>query len=375
MLVGVHDDHDDTQGKNKHQMSSSKYALVWTCFLVAACLGFCLSQFGYVYFEQHSELWTSALPRVGLSQSCRDAIPLWTGPPRSELEKILRIVAPQTGAGPPEVLIGVCTYNLVKEGTLTMFLDTLLQSGVTNYLIVALDKEVRDHLEAKGMNVYYHKVANLEVFNHAVSSKKFRIIQMFLELGWNVFLADIDIVILRNPFDFLYRDHDVEAMTDGFDDGTAFGMSYGLDDKAMGWARYAQGTQHLNLNSGCFYLLANDRTLKLVKGTAQVLENEKGHWDQAILNNQLFFLSHGAAINPGCTVRVMEREKFMNSKVLFKEFRYRPHAEMLGENKPVMIHMNYHPNKVERMKGAIDFFLKGDSTALARFPGGSEPGS
>jgi len=76
-----------------------------------------------------------------------------------------------------------------------------------------------------------------------------------------------------------------------------------------------QGTQHLNLNSGCFYLLANKRTLNLVKGTAQVLEAENGHWDQAIFNNQLFFLSHGATINPGCTVRVMEMEKFMNSKV------------------------------------------------------------
>ena len=27
------------------------------------------------------------------------------------------------GDRPPEVLIGVCTYNLVKEGTLPMFLD------------------------------------------------------------------------------------------------------------------------------------------------------------------------------------------------------------------------------------------------------------
>jgi len=77
----------------------------------------------------------------------------------------------------------------------------------------------------------------------------------------------------------------------------------------------SQGTQHLNLNSGCFYLRANNRTLALVKGTAQVLEDEKGHWDQAIFNNQLFFLSHGDTINPGCTVRVMDRERFMNSKV------------------------------------------------------------
>ena len=41
------------------------------------------------------------------------------------------------------------------------------------------------------------QIANLEVFNHAVSAKKFRIIQMFLELGYNVFLSDIDIVVLR----------------------------------------------------------------------------------------------------------------------------------------------------------------------------------
>jgi len=41
------------------------------------------------------------------------------------------------------------------------------------------------------------QVADLQVFNHAVSAKKFRIIQMFLELGYNVFLSDIDIAVLR----------------------------------------------------------------------------------------------------------------------------------------------------------------------------------
>ena len=41
------------------------------------------------------------------------------------------------------------------------------------------------------------QIADLEVFNHAVSAKKFRIIQMFLELGYNVLLSDIDIIVLR----------------------------------------------------------------------------------------------------------------------------------------------------------------------------------
>ena len=37
--------------------------------------------------------------------------------------------------------------------------QTLLQSGVQNYLIVGLDKQIRDHLVSKGLNVYYHQVA------------------------------------------------------------------------------------------------------------------------------------------------------------------------------------------------------------------------
>jgi hypothetical protein len=45
---------------------------------------------------------------------------------------------------------------------------------------------------------------------------------------------------LQNPFDHLYRDHDVEGMTDGYDPPTAYGHIDGIDDPSMGWARYAQ---------------------------------------------------------------------------------------------------------------------------------------
>lgn len=45
--------------------------------------------------------------------------------------------------------------------------------------------------------------------------------------------SDVDIVTLQNPFDHLYRDSDVEGMTDGHDPGTAYGEIYGVDDPSM----------------------------------------------------------------------------------------------------------------------------------------------
>ena len=44
----------------------------------------------------------------------------------------------------------------------------------------------------------------------------------------------------QDPFKHLYRDSDVEGMSDGFDERTAYGFIDGHDDPSMGWARYAQ---------------------------------------------------------------------------------------------------------------------------------------
>lgn len=59
--------------------------------------------------------------------------------------------------------------------------------------------------------------------NHAVSGLKFRILKKFLQLGYAVLLSDVDIVTLQNPFNFMYRDSDVESMSDGWDNATAYG--------------------------------------------------------------------------------------------------------------------------------------------------------
>ena len=35
--------------------------------------------------------------------------------------------------------------------------------------------------------------------NHAISALKFKIIREFLELGWNVLLSDVDVILIQVP--------------------------------------------------------------------------------------------------------------------------------------------------------------------------------
>ena len=40
-----------------------------------------------------------------------------------------------------------------------------------------------------------------------------------------------------------------------------------------------------------------------------------------------------------------------------------------------MVHINYHPDKHERMKAVIKYYIDNDEHALDAFPGGSEAGT
>ena len=62
--------------------------------------------------------------------------------------------------------------------------------------------------------------------NHAVSGLKFRILRPVLDMGFAVLLSDVDIVTLQDPFLHLHRDCDVEGMSDGWDNGTAYGEAH-----------------------------------------------------------------------------------------------------------------------------------------------------
>lgn len=111
--------------------------------------------------------------------------------------------------------------------------------------------------------------------------------------------------------------------------------------------------------------------LELMQRCAARLEKQT-YWDQTVYNEELFFMSHGEYLSPRATVRVMDIDVFMNSKRLFKTVR---HMDRKSQPIPAMVHMNYHPDKHERMKAAAKYYFEGDGTELMRFPGGSEPGT
>ncbi|MEW5305154.1 MAG: hypothetical protein WDW36_007715 [Sanguina aurantia] len=276
------------------------------------------------------------------------------GKPRNDLEELLLKIAPGK-----EVLVAVANKNTQWDGMLDTFMKGIRNTKVDNHLILALDVETKKWCDDNKVNSYLLSMAVAKAQadtgeNHAVSAMKFGILRRFVSLGYSVLLSDVDVCIFRNPFDNLYRDSDVEGMSDGFDERTAYGSIEGFDDPSMGWGAL------------------RTRTLDLLTRLDDRLTKTK-YWDQTAYNEEIFFLSHGAYKSPQVSVRIMELHRFMNSKFLFKDVRQR--APGARPEMPVIVHVNYHPDKHERMRGVIKFYLEGNEAALAAFPGGSEAGT
>ena len=65
-----------------------------------------------------------------------------------------------------------------------------------------------------------------------------------------------------------------------------------------------QSTEHLNMNSGLFWLKASVCTIGLMERIAARLAREEA-WDQSVYNQEIFFLSHDNYESPHVSVRVM----------------------------------------------------------------------
>lgn len=80
---------------------------------------------------------------------------------------------------------------------------------------------------------------------------KWALVQLALRLGVSPLVADPGTVFLANPFEHLYRDADVEAASDGWDEASAWGYDHVVDDPLMGWSRYcAHGRGWVGLGLG-----------------------------------------------------------------------------------------------------------------------------
>ncbi|KAL7155243.1 hypothetical protein ABFS83_03G062500 [Erythranthe nasuta] len=277
-----------------------------------------------------------------------------------------------------EVAVGkeliVCLANSNVRAMLEIWFTSIKKVGIPNYLVVALDDPIVDFCESNDVPVYKRDpdkaidAVGKTGGNHAVSALKFRILREFLQLGYSVLLSDVDIVYLQNPFHHLYRDSDVESMSDGHDNMTAYGFIDVFDEPAMGWSRYVHTTRIWVYNSGFFYIRPTVPSIELLDRIADRLAKENA-WDQAVFNEELFFPSHPGYDGLYAAKRTMDIYMFMNSKVLFKTVRKDARLRQL---KPVIVHVNYHPDKYPRMKAVFDYYVLGMKDALDPFPDGSE---
>lgn len=302
-----------------------------------------------------------------------DAIPRSdpSGAPANALDALLREAAPLG-----EVLVAVSDHRLAETGALGMWLDSVRRAGVSNYVIVALTKELLPWCSERGARCHLREARPSAAqagggANHATSSVKYAVLLDFVRLGYAPLLSDVDVLTLRDPFAYLHRDADLEAMSDGWDEASAYGESYGVEDPSMGWSRWSAATRRASFNSGLFFLRANARTLEFLEAVDDRLAKE-ATWDQTAFNEAASLLPHGDKPAPRVLSRVMDLRVFMNSKVLFKKVR---HMAPSAQPVPAMLHVNYHPDKVPRMAAAMRYYWEGDARALDPFPGGSEPGS
>jgi hypothetical protein len=68
----------------------------------------------------------------------------------------------------------------------------------------------------------------------------------------------------------------------------------------------------------------------------------------------------------------MDIYDFMNSKTLFRTVRYESRFE---KHVPVMVHVNYHPDKYERLQSVWKKYVDGDAHALDHYPIGELAGA
>ncbi|CAI9104477.1 OLC1v1003156C1 [Oldenlandia corymbosa var. corymbosa] len=271
-----------------------------------------------------------------------------------------------------ELIVALANSN-VKD-MLEVWFSSIKKVGIPNYLVVALDEEIANFCRQNNVPVYERDAdEGIDSIgrtggNHAVSGLKFHILREFLQLGYSVLLSDVDIVYLQNPFDHLHRDSDIESMTDGHDNQTAYGYDDVFDEPSMGWARYAHTMRMWVYNSGFFFIRPTIPSIELLDRVAGRLSRVKA-WDQAVFNEELFFPSHPGYDGLHASRRTLDFYLFMNSKVLFKTVRK---DAKLRKLKPVIVHLNYHPDKLERMKAVVEYYVNGKHNALEPFPLGSE---
>lgn len=166
------------------------------------------------------------------------------------------------------------------------FVDGIKRLGVENFMIIALDDALHARLTNQGVAAY--RVNTDAQGSHKISAQKFGIIKEFVERGCSVLLTDTDVAWMRDPFPFLYRDADVESMSDGWDNSSAHGFLDTVDDPAMGpdGRRRARAFRVAALNSGMWYVSATEASRRLMGKFICIYSLRIGNWIDDVFCSQ-----------------------------------------------------------------------------------------
>jgi hypothetical protein len=171
---------------------------------------------------------------------------------------------------------------------------------------------------------------------------------------------DPETVLMHDPSTYFYRDADVEAMSDGWDDMTAYGYDHVVDDPHMDWSRYCHGGRAASRDDGFARFEATEESLALATRVARILLGIKGSspTDIAIraheaFNEALDLPAHGDYVGPGVIKRTLNYLCFANSKMIYRFAKKDAKAKKFI---PVAIRMSYHLRLKETVQRMIDAY-------------------
>ncbi|CAI5460513.1 unnamed protein product, partial [Closterium sp. Yama58-4] len=288
-------------------------------------------------------------------------------------------------ASEKEILATVAAAEV--QNFMEIWIRQVVRVGITNALVLCLDPATEAACNAASANqVACYLVPNLpaafsptqasanESPNQRAASvidslngAKFYVLRDALALGYSILVSDLDVTILRNPFSSgeLVRDCDVEAMSVGHDQASAYGYNDVTDDPSMGWARYAHTMRVFAMDSGFFLVRPTAPALELFDRVAARLgaAARGGGGISGLLsplvvfNEEMFYPSRPDYKGVFISRRVLDIHRFINSKVLFGQLKrdYGRLQSLVGS--AVAVHVNYHVDKLTRLSAITSFFM------------------
>lgn len=169
---------DDSSGKQKANERAKSSAALSTVLILGTCVGFVVAEKLYLKHEeakttpaqlaslrsrklelgaaqQHNSL--ASLATTASSSTTEPSLFIKGRQPRSNLEKILQRIAPDG-----EIMIAISNMNLIRSESLVLWLQGAQRIQNTNWLVVAIDEELRDYCVENKINHYYRPVKVIE---------------------------------------------------------------------------------------------------------------------------------------------------------------------------------------------------------------------